>query len=297
MRPPAGIGAGYAAAARQPPRLHPEVMLEPGFVADLLTAGVDSSGRGFLWILPGPAHLERCSVSDRLGRRRAVHRLVVQTSPGASRWSSVGMIVQAVALGLLLVGNGGFHLALAAAALLGVGTAMVYPTLLAALSDASQPRDRARVVGVYRFSGATSASSSAPTPPRRERQSGSSPLSPPRADWPSRQPPGRHHNPEGGAMRASDCPCGHRLRRAWRMQSVSRSRSCGEPPAGPCSPSRSCLVRRTSVPCSGVFELRARVSVELPGVGRGCDPSRRSDRHAHDLPSFDLALAGVPSPP
>ena len=35
--------------------------------------------------------------------------------------------------------------------LLGVGTAMVYPTLIAAVSDASQPRDRARVVGVYRF--------------------------------------------------------------------------------------------------------------------------------------------------
>jgi DNA-binding FrmR family transcriptional regulator len=40
---------------------------------------------------------------------------------------------------------------LAAAALLGVGTAMVYPTLIAAVSDATQPRNRARVVGVYRF--------------------------------------------------------------------------------------------------------------------------------------------------
>ncbi len=38
-----------------------------------------------------------------------------------------------------------------AAALLGVGTAMVYPTLIAAVSAASQPRDRARAVGVYRF--------------------------------------------------------------------------------------------------------------------------------------------------
>jgi MFS family permease len=64
---------------------------------------------------------------------------------------AAGMIVQAVALGLLVIGNGGFSLAVAAAALLGVGTAMVYPTLLAAVSDASQPRDRARVVGVYRF--------------------------------------------------------------------------------------------------------------------------------------------------
>jgi MFS family permease len=62
-----------------------------------------------------------------------------------------GMVVQAAALGLLVLGNGRFSFALAAAILLGAGTAMVYPTLLAAVSDASQPRDRARVVGVYRF--------------------------------------------------------------------------------------------------------------------------------------------------
>jgi len=62
-----------------------------------------------------------------------------------------GMLVQAAALGLLVVGNGRFEPSLAAALLLGAGTAMVYPTLLAAVSDASQPRDRARIVGVYRF--------------------------------------------------------------------------------------------------------------------------------------------------
>jgi MFS family permease len=62
-----------------------------------------------------------------------------------------GMLVQAGALGLLVTGNGAFVPSLAAALLLGAGTAMVYPTLIAAVSDASQPRDRARVVGVYRF--------------------------------------------------------------------------------------------------------------------------------------------------
>jgi MFS family permease len=64
---------------------------------------------------------------------------------------TAGMLVQAVALGLLVVGGGSFAPSFAAAALLGVGTAMVYPTLIAAVSDATQPRDRARVVGVYRF--------------------------------------------------------------------------------------------------------------------------------------------------
>jgi MFS family permease len=64
---------------------------------------------------------------------------------------AAGMLVQAAALGLLVAGDGAFTPSLAAAALLGVGTAMVYPTLIAAVSDATQPRDRARVVGVYRF--------------------------------------------------------------------------------------------------------------------------------------------------
>jgi MFS family permease len=64
---------------------------------------------------------------------------------------TAGMLVQASALGLLVAGDGAFAPSLAAAALLGAGTAMVYPTLIAAVSDASQPRDRARVVGVYRF--------------------------------------------------------------------------------------------------------------------------------------------------
>jgi MFS family permease len=40
---------------------------------------------------------------------------------------------------------------LAAAILLGAGTAMVYPTLLAAVGDVAQPDWRASAVGVYRF--------------------------------------------------------------------------------------------------------------------------------------------------
>src|SRR5581483_10667228 len=62
-----------------------------------------------------------------------------------------GMLVQAAGLGVLVAGDGAFAPSLGAAVLLGAGTAMVYPTLIAAVSDASQPRDRARQVGVYRF--------------------------------------------------------------------------------------------------------------------------------------------------
>jgi MFS family permease len=64
---------------------------------------------------------------------------------------TAGMLVQAAGLGILVGGDGAFAPALGAAVVLGAGTAMVYPTLIAAVSDATQPLDRARVVGIYRF--------------------------------------------------------------------------------------------------------------------------------------------------
>jgi MFS family permease len=62
-----------------------------------------------------------------------------------------GMLVQAAALALLAASDGAVSIAAAAAVLLGVGTALVYPTLIAAISDAVSPVARAPVVGVYRF--------------------------------------------------------------------------------------------------------------------------------------------------
>ena len=62
-----------------------------------------------------------------------------------------GMLLQAAALALLAVSGGGVPLAAGTAVLLGLGTALVYPTLIAAISDAVSPVARAPVVGVYRF--------------------------------------------------------------------------------------------------------------------------------------------------
>jgi MFS family permease len=62
-----------------------------------------------------------------------------------------GMLLQAAGLALLVAGGGSFSPSVAAAVLLGAGTAMVYPTLIAGVSDATEPRERARAVGVYRF--------------------------------------------------------------------------------------------------------------------------------------------------
>lgn len=63
-----------------------------------------------------------------------------------------GMITQA--LGHLVIGFGlasPFTTGLAGSALLGIGTAMVYPALLAAVGDTAHPSWRATSVGVYRF--------------------------------------------------------------------------------------------------------------------------------------------------
>lgn len=64
---------------------------------------------------------------------------------------TAGMLLQSVALGLLALSNGTLAVAAAAAVLLGAGTALVYPTLIAAVSDAVTPVARAPIVGVYRF--------------------------------------------------------------------------------------------------------------------------------------------------
>jgi MFS family permease len=83
----------------------------------------------------GLSQLGTGPLSDRLGRKP----LIVG-----------GMLLQAVALaGTALAGS--FPPWAASAILLGVGTAMVYPTLLAAVGDVAHPTWRASAVGVYRL--------------------------------------------------------------------------------------------------------------------------------------------------
>ena len=62
-----------------------------------------------------------------------------------------GMFLQGAALVLLAVSGGELGPAAVAAVGLGAGTALVYPTLIAAISDAVTPMARAASVGVYRF--------------------------------------------------------------------------------------------------------------------------------------------------
>jgi MFS family permease len=77
------------------------------------------------------------------------------TGPLSDRFGRKGLIAGGMWLqgsGLLLIAaTHGFAWWLLASAVLGLGTAMVYPTLIAAVSDASHPSWRARSLSVYRF--------------------------------------------------------------------------------------------------------------------------------------------------
>jgi MFS family permease len=75
------------------------------------------------------------ALSDRIGRKWLI---------------AAGMGVQAAAIALIALGTT-FRVWALAAVLLGAGTAMVYPTLLAAIGDVAHPAWRARSVGVYRL--------------------------------------------------------------------------------------------------------------------------------------------------
>lgn len=75
------------------------------------------------------------ALSDRLGRKWLI---------------AAGMWVQAAGIYLVSLSNA-FPAFAAGTALLGVGTAMVYPTLLAAIGDVAMPSWRASAIGVYRL--------------------------------------------------------------------------------------------------------------------------------------------------
>jgi MFS family permease len=97
---------------------------------------------------------------DRIGILKAVYPaswglLQVATGPLSDRWGRKGLIVSGMwvqAAGLALTAlTHHFEYWLAGSLLLGIGTAMVYPSLIAAVSDASHPSWRARSLSVYRF--------------------------------------------------------------------------------------------------------------------------------------------------
>jgi MFS family permease len=83
----------------------------------------------------GTGQLVTGGMSDRVGRKWLI---------------AGGMLTQALAIALIAATTG-FWIWAAGAVVLGAGTAMVYPTLLAAIGDVAHPSWRARSVGVYRL--------------------------------------------------------------------------------------------------------------------------------------------------
>jgi MFS family permease len=81
------------------------------------------------------AQLGTGALSDRVGRKGMIVG---------------GMLLQGVAIGMLPLGHE-FLWWMGAMVLLGLGTALVYPTLLAAISDVAHPAWRGSAVGVYRL--------------------------------------------------------------------------------------------------------------------------------------------------
>jgi MFS family permease len=104
-----------------------------------VAAGMDYRQVGWLAaIYPatwGALQLITGAWSDRVGRKWLI---------------ACGMWVQAIGIGVVALAQGFTGFA-SGSVLLGVGTAMVYPTLLAAIGDVAHPSWRASAVGVYRL--------------------------------------------------------------------------------------------------------------------------------------------------
>jgi MFS family permease len=101
--------------------------------------GLSVSDIGFLKALHpsiwGILQLATGFISDRTGRKVLIYP---------------GMFVQGIGIWLILLANS-FYGWVIGMSLLGIGTALVYPTLLAAISDIAHPKWRATSLGVYRF--------------------------------------------------------------------------------------------------------------------------------------------------
>src|SRR5712672_1609998 len=190
LRPvPIYLGIGYAVAGlllsaalvrdtrehvalerRQHPRVESSLSFGDVFLRTSLTdrnlfaasqAGlVNNLNDGMSWgILPLFFAAAGLSV-ERIGILKAVYPatwgiLQIATGPLSDRWGRKGLIVAGMwiqSAGLFLTAaTSQFEWWLVGSLLLGLGTAMVYPSLIAAVSDASDPTWRARSLSVYRF--------------------------------------------------------------------------------------------------------------------------------------------------
>ena len=160
----AAEAAGHPLASSQPPSLrrsfadttwrgpHLLGITQAGFVKNLN----DSLAWGIFPLFFASQGLSL----DRIATLAAVYPMVWGVLQLGTGWGSdlvgrkplivAGMVLQGVAISIAGV-VGSFGGWVVAVSLLGLGTALVYPTLLAAIGDAVPPEERATALGVYRF--------------------------------------------------------------------------------------------------------------------------------------------------
>ena len=157
------VGEG-AAPRRLPDHLLPRFWKatagQPGLIATSQAGLVNNLNDGVAWGLLPLFFASRGLDASAIGVLAALYPAVwgvgqLAAGPLSDRWGRPplivgGMLAQAVALGAFVLARGmpGW---LAAAVLLGAGTAAVYPTLIAQVSDLVPAGDRATAVGVYRL--------------------------------------------------------------------------------------------------------------------------------------------------
>jgi MFS family permease len=143
---PAGLRAGHLArpvavrrlagrAGEQPQRGHglgavPDLFALGGL--DLATVGLLTAIAPAVW---GVGQLGTGALSDRIGRKWLI---------------AGGQLTEAAGLLVIALGDG-FEVWAVGSAMFGAGTAMAYPTLIAAVGDVAHPTWRGAAVGVYRL--------------------------------------------------------------------------------------------------------------------------------------------------
>ncbi len=132
----------------------------PGLFALSQAGFVNNLNDGLAWGILPLFFASRGLGIERIGVLAALYPLTWGALQLVTGWASdvlgraplivAGMTLQGVAISLIGLGRS-FSVWAVGLGLLGLGTAMVYPTLLAAIGDSVHPRERATTLGVYRF--------------------------------------------------------------------------------------------------------------------------------------------------
>jgi len=155
------LESGGAVRTRRLRRVATEVSFRDHTMSSACQAGlVNNLNDGMAWALLPLFFAGRGLGLGEIGLLASIYPAIWGAGQLATGWTSdlfgrkplivAGMLLQSVAIAAFVI-LPGFGWWLAESAVLGVGTALVYPTLLAVVSDAAHVPERATSVGIYRF--------------------------------------------------------------------------------------------------------------------------------------------------